>query len=39
MNVINLLTRCGIYQRNLEDWEHKSDADKTWLNLCPFIQE
>ena len=28
MNVINLLTRCGIYQRNLEDWERKSDADK-----------
>lgn len=39
MNVINLLTRCGIYQRNLEDWDRKDEADKTWLNLRPFIQE
>jgi hypothetical protein len=39
MNVINLLTRCGLYQRNLEDWECKPDAGKTWLNLRPFIQE
>lgn len=39
MNVIDLLTRCGIYQRDLEDWERKDDADKTWLNLRPFIQD
>jgi hypothetical protein len=39
MNVIDLLTRCGLYQRNLEDWDRKPDAKKTWLNLCPFIQE
>jgi hypothetical protein len=39
INVIDLLTRCGLYQCDLEDWDHKSDANKTWLNLRPFIQE
>jgi len=39
MNVIDLLTHCGIYQRELEDWERISDTHKTWLNLRPFIQE
>ena len=39
MNVIGLLTRCGIYQRNLDDWDRKPDADKTWLSLRSFIQE
>ena len=39
MNVIDLLTHSGIYQRELEDWERKSDTHKTWLNLRPFIQE
>ena len=40
MNVIDLLTRCGIYQRDLNDWEdQKIDANKTWLNLRPFLQE
>jgi hypothetical protein len=33
MNVINLLTQCGLYQRDLEDWGRKPDAEKTWLNL------
>jgi hypothetical protein len=28
MNVIDLLTRCGLYQHNLEDWDQKSDANK-----------
>jgi hypothetical protein len=39
MNIINLLTQCGLYQCDLEDWECKPDAEKTWLNLRPFIQE
>ncbi len=39
MNVIDLLTRCSLYQRDIEDWDHKSDADKTWLNFRPFIQK
>ncbi len=39
MNVIDLLTRFSLYQRNLEDWDRKPNAEKTWLNLCPFIQE
>jgi hypothetical protein len=39
MNVINLLIRCGIYQRDLNNWDQKLDTDKTWLNLRSFIQE
>jgi hypothetical protein len=39
MNVIDLLTRCGLYQHDLEDWDRKPDTNKTWLNLRPFIQE
>jgi hypothetical protein len=39
MNIIDLLRRCGLYQHNLEHWERKPDAEKTWPNLCPFIQE
>jgi hypothetical protein len=39
MNVINLLTRCGLYQRNLENWDCKPEADKTLINLRPIIQE
>jgi hypothetical protein len=39
MNIIDLLTRCGLYQHNLEDWDRKPDANKTWPNLHPFIQE
>jgi hypothetical protein len=39
MNVIDPLTRCGLYQCNLEDWDCKPDTNKTWLNLRPFIQE
>jgi hypothetical protein len=39
MNIIELLTRCSLYQRDLEDWDRKSDANKMWLNLRPFIQE
>ncbi len=39
MNIIDLLTRCGLYHRNLQDWDCKPDAKKTWLKLHPFIQE
>jgi hypothetical protein len=39
MNVIDLLTRCGLYQHNLEHWDRKPKANKTWINLHPFIQE
>jgi hypothetical protein len=39
MNVIDLLTRCGMYTRNMEDWDRKPDADNTWIHLCPFIQK
>jgi hypothetical protein len=38
MNVINLLTLCGMYTRDMEDWDRRADANKTWLHLCPFIQ-
>jgi hypothetical protein len=39
MNFIDLLTRCGLYQRDLEDWDQKFNANKMWLNLRLFIQE
>jgi hypothetical protein len=39
MNVIGLLTRCGLYQRNLECWDLKPNTNKTWHNLRPFVQE
>ncbi len=38
MNLINLLTRCGMYMHNMKDWDRKPDTDKTWLHLHPFIQ-
>ncbi len=39
MNIIDLLTQCGIYQRDLEDWDQKPEAEITWINLRPFIQK
>jgi hypothetical protein len=39
MNVNDLLTRCSLYQRDLEDWDRKPDSNKMWLNSRPFIQE
>jgi hypothetical protein len=40
MNVIDLLTQSGLYmQEDLKDWDSKPTADKTWINLHPFIQE
>ena len=38
MNVINLLTCCGMYTCDMEDWDGKADASKTWIHLHPFIQ-
>ena len=38
-NAIRLLLRCGLYQRNFEEWDRKLAADKIWINLKPFIQE
>jgi hypothetical protein len=39
MNVIDLLTRSGMFVRDLEDWDRKPCTDQTWINLRPFIQE
>jgi hypothetical protein len=39
INALDLLVRCGLYQRDLEDWERKPIVDQTWINLWPFIQE
>jgi hypothetical protein len=39
MNVIDLLTRSGMFLRDLEDWDRKPSTDQTWINLRPFIQE
>jgi hypothetical protein len=38
MSVIDLLTRCRMYTWDMEDWDRRADADKTWLQLRPFIQ-
>jgi hypothetical protein len=38
-NAIRLLLGCGLYQRDFEEWDHKTAADKIWINLKPFIQE
>ncbi len=38
MNIVDLFTHAGIYARNMDNWECKPDADKTYVNLRPFIQ-
>ena len=38
-NAIRLLLECGLYQRDFEEWDRESVADKVWTNLKPFIQE
>ncbi len=38
MNVINLLVRCRMCTRNMEDWDRRADANKIWLHLCPLVQ-
>jgi hypothetical protein len=39
MNVVDLLHRCGLYTRDLEDWDRRADENKTWMHICTFIQE
>jgi hypothetical protein len=39
MNIIDLLTRSGMFVQDLKDWDRKLSADQTWINLHPFIQE
>jgi hypothetical protein len=39
MNVINLLTRSGMFVQDLKDWDRTPSADQTWINLRSFIQE
>ena len=39
INALDLIAQTGLYQRNLEDWECKPDADQMWINLHPHIQE
>ncbi len=39
MNVIALLMRCGMYTPDMEDWDRKPNADKTWIHLRLFIQK
>ncbi len=35
-NAIRLLLGCGFYQRNFEEWDPKTAADKVWINLKPL---
>jgi hypothetical protein len=39
MNAIDLLQQCGLYTRDLDDWDRRPEATKTWLHIRPFIQE
>ena len=39
INVLDLITRTGLYQHDLKDWKCKPKAEQTWINLHPFIQE
>ncbi len=39
MNIINLLTGLGLYRRDMDNWDWKPNANKTYLLLCPFIQD
>jgi hypothetical protein len=36
---LDLIAQCGLYQRNIEDWEQKPLDNQMWINLRPFIQE
>ena len=38
MNAVDLFTRCGLYTRDMDDWERKLPADQTYFLLRPFIQ-
>jgi len=37
-NAVRLLLACGLYQRDFEEWDRRAAADKTYLQLKPFIQ-
>jgi hypothetical protein len=37
MNIVNFFMHLGIYARDMDNWEHKPDADKTYFNLHLFI--
>ena len=39
INVLDLFTQTGLYQRKLKDWECKPEGEQTWINLRPHIQE
>jgi hypothetical protein len=38
MNIVDLFTRASIYGSNMDNWECKPNADKTYINVHPFIQ-
>ena len=38
MNAVDLFTRCGLYARDMDDWERKPSTDQTYFLLRPFIQ-
>ena len=39
INALDLIAQTGLYQCDLKDWECKPNADQTWINLRPHIQE
>ena len=36
INALDLIARCGLYQRDIEDWERKPIEEQTWINLRQF---
>jgi hypothetical protein len=38
MIIVDLFMHAGIYAWDIDDWECKPDAKKTYVNLRPFIQ-
>jgi hypothetical protein len=33
---LDLIARCSLYQRDIEDWEQKPLGNQMWINLCPY---
>jgi hypothetical protein len=38
-NAVRLLLQCGLYSRDIEDWDRKTASNKIWTNVKTFVQE
>jgi hypothetical protein len=39
MNIVDLFTCCSLYSCNMDNWDQKPNANKTYLLFSPFIQD